>query len=624
MSNTTTVSSSSQPSLRLWPGVVIVALQCLSWFVVPVIFPEFAFYGAIGGLVAGLVLAVWWLGFSKAPWIERIGVILLMVVAVFAAYRVVHPSIATGMMGLMLVIYSIPTLSLALVGGALAGSRFSPGIRRAVMTAAVVVACGVWTIVRTDGMTGEGTSQFAWRWSQTHEDRLLALGSEESALPVPTPDLPQPEATVEPNPEQPEVKSDDKAEEPAPSPDAVSPVAAWPGFRGPGRDGTVRGTRISTDWTTKPPVEVWRRPVGPGWSSFAVRGNHLYTQEQRGEDEIVACYELGAGKLVWSHRDAARFWESNAGAGPRGTPTLSGGRVYTLGATGIVNALDAGNGAVIWSRNASTDTGAKLPGWGFAGSPLVVNDIVVVAASGRLIAYESATGAPRWTGPADKGGYSSPHLAMIGGVAQILLLNGAGAISVSPADGSLLWEHQWPGDGIVQPAVTTNGDILIGTGSGMGASGIVGLRRVSVTKGAGDWVVEERWTSIGLKPYYNDFVIHNGHAFGFDGSILACVDLADGKRKWKGGRYGHGQLLALKDQNLLLVLSEDGEVVLVSAGTERFAEVARFRALEGKTWNHPVLVGDLLLARNGEEMAAFRLPLAEANNASNAKGSTSR
>jgi len=197
---------------------------------------------------------------------------------------------------------------------------------------------------------------------------------------------------------------------------------------------------------------------------------------------------------------------------------------------------------------------------------------------------------------------------VLDGVAQVVLINGPGAIGVAPSDGAVLWKHAWAGDSIVQPAVIAGGDILIGSGSGLAAEN--GMTRISLAHESGGWSVKERWTSSSLKPYFNDFVVHEGHAFGFDGSILACIDLEDGKRNWKGGRYGHGQLVLLPDQDVLLVLSEDGELALVSASAEKFTELARVPAIEGKTWNHPVLVGDVLLVRNGQEMAAFRLPLA--------------
>jgi hypothetical protein len=195
----------------------------------------------------------------------------------------------------------------------------------------------------------------------------------------------------------------------------------------------------------------------------------------------------------------------------------------------------------------------------------------------------------------------------IDGIAQILLLSPPGAISVTPADGALLWEHSWEGGAIVQPALTADGDVLI---NAISMTGGIGIRRIAVAHGPGGWTVEQRWTSHGLKPYFNDFVVHKGHAFGFDGSILACIDLEDGKRKWKGGRYGNGQLVLLPDQDLLLVLSEEGELALVGATPDQFTEIARFPVIEGKTWNHPVLVGDVLLVRNGQEIVAFRLSLA--------------
>jgi outer membrane protein assembly factor BamB len=619
MANNQTDLPTSPQTLRLWPGVVAVVALCLLWLV-PFIVRDTAVVAMLGGLACGLVVLVWWLFFSRAPWVERVGAIVLMVPAIIATKRVVHESVAGGGMGWLLYVYAVPVLSLALVVWAVASRRLSLSSqpRRASLVIAILLGCGVFTLLRTGGMSGEGDADLHWRWTPTPEQRLLAqAGNEKEPVAAPPAAAAAPAETPSPTPasEQPASPTPIAAatispEKPSAESEGAIAAANWSGFRGPKRDGVIHsagGVRIQTDWSQSKPVELWRHPIGPGWSSFSVRGNLLYTQEQRGNDEIVACYNLTTGKPVWRHRDATRFYESNAGAGPRATPTLSNGRVYAFGATGILNALNVRDGSVVWSRNAASDTKTTVPIWGFASSPLVVGDLVVVATAGVLAAYDAATGHPRWQGPADKGGYSSPQLATIDGVAQILLLNGEGATSVALADGKLLWKHEWAGDGIVQPAVIAGGDVLLGSGSGMA---VVGLRRVAVTRGDAGWSVQERWTSMGLKPYYNDFVVHKGHAFGFDGSILACVNLEDGKRRWKGGRYGHGQIVLLPDQDLLLVLSEEGELALVKATPDQFTEVARFKAIEGKTWNHPVLVGDVLLARNSEEMAAFRLPLA--------------
>ncbi|MCM3873533.1 MAG: PQQ-like beta-propeller repeat protein [Pyrinomonadaceae bacterium] len=558
-------------ALRLWPGVVAAVLLLLVRFVVPVVVPEVMPFGVIGALVCGLAIVVWWLFLSWAAWSERLGAVALMIVALLATSRIIHMSIANGAMGMLFPVLAIPVLSLAFVTWAVASRRLSNRPRRVTMVATILIACGVWTLVRTGGLTANFDNDLAWRWTKTPEERLLAQASDDLTANVSVPA-------------------------------AAKTGADWSGFRGPDRDGIVRGTRIKTDWTASPPVELWRRPIGPGWSSFAVSGDLFYTQEQRGDDEIVACYNLTTGKPLWRHRDAARFWESNGGAGPRGTPTLSNGRIYTFGGTGIVNALDAGTGAVVWSRNAAPDTKTKIPEWGFASSPLVVGDIVVVATAGTLAAYDLTTGVPRWFGPQGGGGYSSPHLLTIRGIQQIVLLNGTGATSVAPTDGKRLWEHPLPaGTRIVQPALTADGDVLLHDGDGNG------MRRVAVAPGPGGWTVEERWNSYGVNPFFNDFVVHKGYAFGFAGSSLGCIDLKDGERKWKGGDYGNGQLILLPDQDLLLVLTESGELALVGALPDQFKELARFAAIEGKTWNHPVLVGDVLLVRNGQEMAAFRL-----------------
>jgi outer membrane protein assembly factor BamB len=539
----------------------------------------------------------------------------------------VHPSIENAFMGRMVYIYSIPFLCLALVAWAAATRGIASKSRLISLGPAMFVACAALTLVRTGGISGDARPDWHWRWTPTPEERLLAQAAAEPEVRAPapapaaapvaaTPTEPPPAAAPVAAPPPPETpapaaaptvaKAPEKAA--APPPSVPEPPAVWPGFRGPNRDSVIRGLQIETDWSKSPPAELWRQKIGPAWSSFAVRGDVIYTQEQRGEDEDVSAFNLSTGKLVWRHKDAARFYESNGGPGPRGTPTLSNSRLYTHGATGIVNALDANTGAVIWSRNSATDTGAALPGWGFTSSPLVIKDQVIVAASGRLVAYDIATGAPRWSRKTGGGGYSSPHLMTIDGVDQIVLQHGAGAMSVAPADGAVLWQHTWDtGVAIVQPVLADASTVVIVGGDAMGGRG---LRRLNVSYGDGGWTAEERWTSTGLKPYFNDFVVHKGHAYGFDNSIMACIDLATGTRKWKGGRYGHGQLVLLPDQDLLLVLSEEGELALVKATPDQYAEVAKVPAIEGKTWNHPVLAGNVLLVRNGEEMAAFRLSLA--------------
>jgi outer membrane protein assembly factor BamB len=616
--------STQQKPLRLWPGVVFAALQIFSWYVVPKFLPDnLAYYGMMGTVLAGVVIVVWWAFFSRAPRLERWGAVLMMIVALAATSRILHVSVANAGQGMLFAFLAIPLLSFVFVISVMISHRLADRPRRAVLLATILLASGGWALVRINGVN---PLDFAWRWSPTPEERLLAQTPFDSAQSKPIV-LPSTQGTVETSEQQPiaqagvepvappsvpvaaktreerpvvQVKGESAALQPAPA--AMETVPEWPGFRGAGRNGIIPGVRIETDWAASPPVELWRKPIGPGWSSFAVHGNLFYTQEQRGDHEIVACYNLKTGEPVWMHSDSARFWEANAGPGPRGTPTLNNGRVFTLGATGIVNALDAATGAVVWSRNGTADVSAKSPYWGFSSSPLVVDDVVIVAVSGALVAYDRATGDPRWSRPDSSVSYSSPQLATIDEVTQVLMLS-KGVTSVAPADGKVLWEHTWPGYTMVQPARTVEGDILITDES-------LGTRRLAVKRGADGWRIEERWTSNGLKPYFNDYVVHQGHAFGFDGSILACINLADGKRKWKGGRYGNGQLILLSDQDVLLVLSDQGELVLVAAATDKFTELARFPAIKGKTWNHPVLVGDLLLVRNGQEMVAFQLSLA--------------
>ena len=595
----------SRSRLRLWPGMTIVAVLWLTRLGAPAADAATEFLiRVLGGFVGALAVLIWWMGFSLASWRDRATALVAVVATVAGTALLGHPSMLVWLLW-----YAPALLTLALVAGAAAGRGLSDRSRRVVMIAAIGLPWAAAMPFRIAGVGGNGVAAFAWRWTETSEQRLLAqvddtpagarlrnrpTGTERDAgATPPTGAAAAPDPSVAPD------TRGVSASEPA-----AAPPLAWPGFRGAARDGIIPGVRIETDWSTAAPALIWRRPVGPGWASFAVRDDLLYTQEQRGPDEIVSAYDVRTGEPIWRHSDRTRLDDPMGGPGPRATPTLGGDRVYTFGSTGILNALDPSTGSIVWSRNAASDLNAAIPTWGFSSSPLLVDDLVVVAVSGTLAAYERTNGRPRWTGPPGGDSYSSPQLLEIDGVAQILQMDATGTVSVVPATGKTLWTSPWntrlPVMPIVQPARLEDGNVLVGDST-------FGIRRLAATLRDQEWTVTERWASTGLKPYFNDFVVHRGHAYGFDGSILASVDLATGTRNWKGGRYGQGQLVLLRDQDVLLVLSEQGELALVRALPDRFTELARVPALSGKTWNHPVLVGDVLLVRNGEEMAAFRI-----------------
>ena len=246
----------SQKPLRLWPGVVAVVLQWLFWLVLPFVSRDAAMVGMLGGVACGLAVLVWWLFFSRAPWADRLGAIVLMVVAVIATKRVVHPSIAGAGMGMLIYIYAIPALSLALVVWAVASRRLSSGLRRASMVAAIVLACGVFTVLRTGGITGDADSDFHWRWTKTPEERLLAQAGDEPTTPTSAP-----AAAESPEKRVPDAPGNEPAARSA-THEGAETDSGWPGFRGPKRDGIIRGVRIETDWSRQPPVALWRRACG--------------------------------------------------------------------------------------------------------------------------------------------------------------------------------------------------------------------------------------------------------------------------------------------------------------------------------------------------------------------------
>jgi outer membrane protein assembly factor BamB len=555
--------------LLVWPGIAIVMIQWFVRFILPEINPDVMIFGVIGGVVGGILLLIWWAFFSRARLLDRWLAVVIIIVSMLVTSQLLDKSIATSMMGMMYPMVSIPLISLAFVIWAVISRYFSFKHKRIIMVAVIVLSSGFWVLLRSNGMNGETHHDLAWRWSKSAEDRLLSKGA-------------------------------DKMEDSSNVSQVAATEAEWPGFRGKHRDGIVNGVRILTDWMKNPPSELWRKSIGPGCSSFAVQGDRLFTQEQRGEYEMVSCYNLKSGAPLWMHKDSTRFWDSHAGAGPRSTPTIDQSKIYTLGATGILNALNATDGTLIWSRNASKDTKVILPGWGYCSSPLVVDSIVFVAISGELLAYNKGTGKLEWAGADGGDSYSSPQLMTLNGVQQIVFTNRTYINSYSLKDWSILWSLPCESEPIVQPSQLNETDILINAG------GLKEMQRLTIENKNSKWKAIQRWKSELLKPYFNDNIVYKDFVYGFEGPILTCINCKDGTRMWKGGRYA-GEMLLLADQGLLLILTEKGELALVEANPEQFKEVARIPVLKGRTWNHPAMAGNILIVRNDVEMAAYRL-----------------
>ncbi len=391
----------------------------------------------------------------------------------------------------------------------------------------------------------------------------------------------------------------------------------YPQFLGPHRNGTVQGIKLARDWSERPPQLLWRQPIGAGWSAFAVAGNSAITQEQRGEYEMVVCYDLKSGRERWSHSDHDRYEATPAGVGPRATPTIVEDRVYTLGATGILNCLDLGTGERIWSEDILYDNDAELASWGMSGSPLVLDDLVVVSAGGKngksLVAYHKDTGERVWRDGSDPAGYSSPLITTLAGVLQILIFNYGSVAAHDPSNGQVLWQQPWPNttECIAQPVPLPEDHLFVSSGYG------IGCKLFQIERDVNNQLKATLvWETPRLKAKFTNVVHRDGYIYGLDDGVLVCLDLVDGQRKWKRGRYGHGQVILVddpdgtRDQNsLLLVSAESGDVLLVEVNPNESKELARFPALESKTWNNPALAGQYLLVRNDREAACYALPL---------------
>jgi outer membrane protein assembly factor BamB len=436
----------------------------------------------------------------------------------------------------------------------------------------MILAGTVYGTVRFEGFSGEMVPSFSWKWEPPRV--VEAVTTEPIAADVM------------------KITSHQVTE------------TDWPGFRGADRSGVVKGIKFAESWLT--PKELWRIPMGKGWSAFAAVGTLLWTQEQHGEEEMVVCYEAATGARVWSHADKVRFFHPMGGAGPRATPTFKDGRLYTVGGTGLLNCFDAATGKLHWSKDTLKEAEAKNIDWGMAGSPLIYGDTVIVSPGGtngnNAVAYDLATGDRKWNSGPSVASYAAPQLVNLRGEDQILIHHGDGVTAYNPADGGVLWMKAWttgPKINVAQPTAVGESAVMLSSGYGRGSI------LFDVTKDGDSWSAEERWRSMRLKSKFGAFLLRDSHVFGLDENYLACLDVSSGDRMWKGDKYGYGQLLLIDD--VILIMAESGDVAFVKADPAEFKEIGRFKALEGKTWNHPVIANGRLYVRNGSEGACFDL-----------------
>jgi outer membrane protein assembly factor BamB len=394
----------------------------------------------------------------------------------------------------------------------------------------------------------------------------------------------------------------------SPSPGAAAPTAStgrnyWTTFRGPKRDGNYEAAPVLTSWPSGGLSPIWKQPVGLGFASFAVADGRAFTIEQRRGQEVVAAYDIGTGREIWKQGWNAQYSDST-GDGPRSTPTWDQGRLYALGATGELRCIDANTGSVIWGKNILTDNQAENLQWAMAASPLIVDDKVIVLPGGTsgksVVAYNKMTGAPVWKVLNDRQAYVSPMLVELAGRRQIVVVSASRVVGLAPENGALLWNYPWDTDmgiNVSQPVMVDRSRFFISSGYGKGAA-------LVEVKGSGStFTATTIWENINMKNKFNSSVLHNGYVYGLDEGILTCLDVNTGERKWKGGRYGYGQVILASGH--LILTSDSGDLALVKATPDQYTEVARFSALQGQTWNYPAIADGRLLVRNANEMAAY-------------------
>jgi outer membrane protein assembly factor BamB len=389
---------------------------------------------------------------------------------------------------------------------------------------------------------------------------------------------------------------------------ALTPTEDWPQLRGPHGDGVSAATGLLASWQGGGPKELWRRPIGEGFSSVTASGDRLFTMGLDGEQEAVFCLRLADGELVWKAPIGPKFTEE-FGNGPRSTPAVDGERVYALGSTGKLAALRRSDGGKVWEHDLVPEMGSRVPLRGYAPSPVLDGGLLLLEVGGAegksIVAFDAASGTPRWTALDARPGYSTPIVVTIDGVKQYVFAHTGGAdiVAVRP-DGSVHWKHNWPHGPIAMPVFVPPNRIFVSTANDVG--GVL----VEVTQADGKPAVREVWSSREMKNHFNTTVYHEGHLYGFDNATLKALDAATGKTKWAHRGFGKGTVV-LAD-GLLLVLSDGGMLALVEATPEAYRELGRVRAMTGKSWTSPSIAGGRLYLRDQDEIVAYDLRAAAA------------
>lgn len=514
--------------------------------------------------------------FRRLPWFP---LITLLIATCSVVYLRALPEFERNLKGWLSA--AIPLVALILILVWFGFSRRFPLRARLIgLGGFALTVIGLTQALRLDGTAdGRGLPQFVWKWTPSAGSRAPALSTKV--------------AKAEPTSVDPRLAQTTDVSQ----------------FFGPNRDGIIHGAKLSKDWQKSPPKQLWRQPIGQGWSAFAVVSGKAYTQEQRGEEELVTCYDLFTGELIWAHADKAHFTQWQGGDGPRATPTIKDGHVYTYGATGLLNCLEAATGKQLWQRSVLAENKLINLEWGVSASPLIVDDQVIVTGGNPrgalLFAYKRDSGQASWKAGNDVANYSSPMLVTVAGKRFILCNNAARLTGYDPKTGEVLLDYAWGIDKwpkASQPVQTSPDRLFVSAGYGMGCQ----LLQIQADS-AGQLSATQLWSSMKMKTQFNSPSVLGNHLYGLDDGRLACLDLATGDRLWKEGRFGSGQSIVI--DNLILIQNESGTVHLASANPASFQELGQLAALSSKTWNHPVLAGRFLLVRNDREAVCYELPI---------------